>query len=122
MVNDQTLIWKSRRRRLPTRQVSRAPDPQPPDGRVTKEEAPARTALPGLPISVRRSRMISQQRTSASQQRIPVWRVYRIQGSKAIVVATLKSADADSALKQILDKLNVTDPDEQTRYFARLDE
>ena len=66
--------------------------------------------------------MMSQQRTPASHQRTPVWRVYRVQGPKAIVVATLKSADADSALKQILDKLNVTDPDEQTRYFARLDQ
>ena len=44
--------------------------------------------------------MMSQQRTPMSQQRTPVWRVYRIQGPKAIVVATLKSADADSALKQ----------------------
>ena len=65
--------------------------------------------------------MMSQQR-SPMFQRIPVWRVYRIQGPKAIVVATLKSADADSALRQVLDKLNVTDPNEQTRYSARLDE
>ena len=50
MVNDQTLIWKPSAHRLTKHQVSRAPDPPPPDGRATKEEAPERPAPPGLPL------------------------------------------------------------------------
>lgn len=52
----------------------------------------------------------------------PVWRVYRIEGRKAVVVATLKLQDADSALKKVLDDLGVTDPRERDRFFVRQDD
>jgi hypothetical protein len=57
-----------------------------------------------------------------TKQFTPVWRVYRIQGRKAIVVATLKLPDADSALKKVLDDLGVTDPQEREHFFVRQDD
>ena len=53
---------------------------------------------------------------------LPVWRVYRIEGRKALVVKALKASDADSALKLVVDELGVTDPLERERFFARLDD
>jgi hypothetical protein len=51
-----------------------------------------------------------------------VWRVYRIEGRKAVVVATLKFSDADSALNRVLDDLGVTDQRERERFFVRQDD
>lgn len=56
-----------------------------------------------------------------SKQSVAVWRVYRIQGPKAIVIKTLKATDADSAVKRVIEDLQITDPTEQERFFARLD-
>jgi hypothetical protein len=56
------------------------------------------------------------------KQNTSVWRVYRIQGPKAIVIKTLKAADADSAVKRVVDDLKISDPAEQERFFARLDD
>ncbi len=53
---------------------------------------------------------------------LPVWRVYRIQGRKALVVKALKAPDADSALRLVVDDLGITDPAERERFFARLDD
>ncbi len=57
-----------------------------------------------------------------TKQFMPVWRVYRIQGRKATVVATVKVPDADSALQQVLDRLGVTEPQERDRFFVRQDD
>jgi hypothetical protein len=57
-----------------------------------------------------------------TKQFMPVWRVYRIHGRKAVVVATLKLPDADSALQQVLDRLGVTEPQERERFFVRQDD
>jgi hypothetical protein len=53
---------------------------------------------------------------------MPVWRVYRIQGRKAIVVATVKLPDPDSALQQVLDRLGITEPQEKESFFVRQDD
>jgi hypothetical protein len=57
-----------------------------------------------------------------SKQFTPVWRVYRIEGRKAVVVATLKFPDADSALNKVLDDLGVADSRERERFFVRQDD
>jgi len=57
-----------------------------------------------------------------SRQFTPVWRVYRIDGRKAVVVATLRFPDADSALNKVLDDLGVIDLRERERFFVRQDE
>ncbi len=57
-----------------------------------------------------------------TKQFTPVWRVYRINGRKAVVVATLKLPDADSALNKVLDDLGVTDAQEKERFFVRQDD
>ncbi|MGE0034571.1 MAG: hypothetical protein AB7S93_02950 [Xanthobacteraceae bacterium] len=56
------------------------------------------------------------------KQFTPVWRVYRIDGRKAVVVATLKFADGDGALKKVLDDLGVSDSQERERFFVRQDD
>jgi hypothetical protein len=45
-----------------------------------------------------------------SNQSTPVWRVYRIEGRKAVVIKALKATDADRALKAVVDDLGITDP------------
>ena len=57
-----------------------------------------------------------------SKQFTPVWRVYRIEGRKAIVVATLKFPDGDGALNKVLDDLGVSDTRERERFFVRKDD
>ena len=57
-----------------------------------------------------------------TKQFMPVWRVYRIEGRKAVVVATLKFPDADSALKKVLDDLGIADTRERERFFVRQDD
>jgi hypothetical protein len=57
-----------------------------------------------------------------SELKSKVWRVYRIQGRKALVIKALKAPDADSALKLVVEELGVTDPMERERFFARLDD
>jgi hypothetical protein len=56
------------------------------------------------------------------KQFTPVWRVYRIDGRKAVVVATLKFADGDGALNKVLDDLGVSDSQERERFFVRQDD
>lgn len=114
MVNDRTLIWKPLRHRLPSHQLSRILDPPAPsDGLRDQEQKPRRvSSLPGLPFPG----------LSMSKQFTPVWRVYRIEGRKAVVVATLKYLDGDSALRKVLDDLGVTDSRERERFFVRQDD
>jgi hypothetical protein len=57
-----------------------------------------------------------------SKQFMPVWRVYRIEGRKAVVVATLKFPDADGALNKVFEDLGVTDTRERERFFVRQDD
>jgi len=48
-----------------------------------------------------------------------VWRVSRIQGSRAVPVTTVKAADAEMAVRRVIEDRNVTDPFEQRRLIAR---
>jgi hypothetical protein len=57
-----------------------------------------------------------------SNQSKQVWRVYRIEGRKAVVIKALKATDADRALNAVVDDLGITDPKERERFFARLDD
>jgi hypothetical protein len=56
------------------------------------------------------------------KQNMSLWRVYRIHGKKAVVIKTLKATDADSAVKQVIEDLKITEQNEQERLFARLDD
>lgn len=57
-----------------------------------------------------------------ANERMPVWRLYRIEGRKAVIVTTLKAPDEQSALAGFFDARRITEAQEKARFFARIDE
>jgi hypothetical protein len=57
-------------------------------------------------------------RPAKSKPTASVWRVYRIQGARAVVISTLKALNADTAVKRVIEDHEITDPLEQQRLFG----
>jgi hypothetical protein len=49
----------------------------------------------------------------------PVWEISRIKGTPAAILGRIKAADAESAVKEWIEKFGITDPEQQQRLVAR---
>ena len=47
------------------------------------------------------------------------WEISRIKGTPAAILGRIKAPDAESAVKEWIEKLNITDPQQQQRLVAR---
>ena len=50
---------------------------------------------------------------------IRTWEVSRIKGTPAAILGLIKARDAESAVKEWIEKFNITDPEQQSRLMAR---
>ena len=48
-----------------------------------------------------------------------VWEISRIKGTPAAILGRIKAPDADSAIKEWIEKFDITDPEQQSRLVAR---
>ena len=48
-----------------------------------------------------------------------VWEISRIKGTPAAILARIKAPDAESVVKEWIEKFNITDPEQQSRLVAR---
>jgi hypothetical protein len=47
------------------------------------------------------------------------WNVYRLRKSPAEFIATVRAADAATAIARVVEEKEITDPEKQKRLFAR---
>ena len=47
------------------------------------------------------------------------WEISRIKGTPAAILGRIKAPDAESAVKEWIEKFNITDPQQQERLVAR---
>jgi hypothetical protein len=48
-----------------------------------------------------------------------VWEISRIKGTLAAILGRIKAPDAESAIKEWIEKFDITDPEQQSRLWAR---
>jgi hypothetical protein len=47
------------------------------------------------------------------------WEISRIKGTPAAILGRIRAADAESAVKEWIEKFDITDPEQQNRLLAR---
>jgi hypothetical protein len=50
---------------------------------------------------------------------LPVWEISRIKGTPAAILGRIKAPDAESAVKEWIEKFNITDEELRKRLTAR---
>jgi Phage tail protein (Tail_P2_I) len=48
-----------------------------------------------------------------------VWEISRIKGTPAAILGRIKAPDAESAIREWIEKFDITDPEQQSRLVAR---
>jgi len=49
-----------------------------------------------------------------------VWEISRIKGTPAAILGRIEAPDAESAIKKWIETYDITDPQQQQRFVARL--
>ena len=51
--------------------------------------------------------------------RMRTWEIVRIKGTPAAILGRVEATDAESAIKEWIEKFEITDPEQQKRLVAR---